>query len=342
MFAQLSLAALISAILIALSGSPSSSEPLRKIRLHPPVEEEVTRRIEALYAGIPQQGVTLGNPGAPVTLQFFGDLECKESRLFVLGALPFLIRHWVRGGALRIEYRPNPEETIWPDIYNHQEVATFAAGRQGQAWQYLDFFYHEQGPEFTRYAIDHFLRTIAQEVPGLDMAAWTRARHFAGFTQELKRDLRIANSRHIHYTPAFLIGPTGGRSKALLHFSLTETAAFDEAIESSLRRRRSAEGLEAQRAPGAIYDAWSMPVYEFECEKCGERFEELTPSDTGSLACPRCGSARTRRLLSPVSPAGRQPRGAAVRSDESRRRDRESARGERLAASRAKREKDGL
>jgi putative FmdB family regulatory protein len=62
-----------------------------------------------------------------------------------------------------------------------------------------------------------------------------------------------------------------------------------------------------------------MPVYEFECEGCGSRFEELAPSDTRSLPCPECGSERTRRLMSPVSPAGRQPRGPAVRSDESRR-----------------------
>lgn len=80
-----------------------------------------------------------------------------------------------------------------------------------------------------------------------------------------------------------------------------------------------------------------MPVYEFECEACGSRFEELAPSDTRSLTCPECGSESTRRLMSPVSPAGRQPRGAAVRSDESRRGEREAARGERLAESRRKR-----
>jgi len=88
--------------------------------------------------------------------------------------------------------------------------------------------------------------------------------------------------------------------------------------------------------------AATMPVYEFECEECGERFEELTSSETRGLACPSCASTRTRRLLSRVSPAGRQPRGAAVRSDESRRRDREAARSERLATSKAKREKGGL
>jgi putative FmdB family regulatory protein len=85
-----------------------------------------------------------------------------------------------------------------------------------------------------------------------------------------------------------------------------------------------------------------MPVYEFECEECDERFEELTASDTRSLECPRCASNRTRRLLSPVSPAGRQPRGTAVRSNESQRREREAARGERLAESKRKRAKGGL
>ena len=85
-----------------------------------------------------------------------------------------------------------------------------------------------------------------------------------------------------------------------------------------------------------------MPVYEFECEECGERFEELTASDTPEIPCPSCGARRTRRLLSPVSPASRQPRGARVRGDESRRREREAARGERLAETKLKRAKGEL
>lgn len=80
-----------------------------------------------------------------------------------------------------------------------------------------------------------------------------------------------------------------------------------------------------------------MPIYEFECEDCDSRFEELAPSETPSLACPACGSERTCRLLSRVAPAGRQPRGAGVRSGESQRREREAARGERLAEAKRKR-----
>jgi putative FmdB family regulatory protein len=84
-----------------------------------------------------------------------------------------------------------------------------------------------------------------------------------------------------------------------------------------------------------------MPIYEFECESCGERFEELVAAGAEAVPCPACGSARSRRLLSGFAPPGRQPRGAGVRSDESRRREREAARSERLADSRKKREGGG-
>jgi len=80
-----------------------------------------------------------------------------------------------------------------------------------------------------------------------------------------------------------------------------------------------------------------MPIYEFECDDCGELFEELMGAEAAAPACPSCGSAITRRLISPVSPPGRQPRGGRVRSDESRRSEREAARQDRIVESRKKR-----
>jgi putative FmdB family regulatory protein len=80
-----------------------------------------------------------------------------------------------------------------------------------------------------------------------------------------------------------------------------------------------------------------MPIYEFECEECGVRFEELVAVGATEIPCPKCGSGQTRRLISPVSPPGRQPRGAAVRSNESQRREREAARKDRIVESGQKR-----
>lgn len=84
-------------------------------------------------------------------------------------------------------------------------------------------------------------------------------------------------------------------------------------------------------------DRPTVPIYEFECEECGARFEELVAADASAVPCPDCGSERTRRLLSNVAPPGRQPRGAGVRSDESRRVEREAARQDRITESRKQR-----
>jgi len=80
-----------------------------------------------------------------------------------------------------------------------------------------------------------------------------------------------------------------------------------------------------------------MPIYEFECGECGARFEELVAAGADEVPCAECGSVGTQRLMSSVSPPGRQPRGAAVRSNESQRREREAARQDRIAESRQKR-----
>jgi putative FmdB family regulatory protein len=81
-----------------------------------------------------------------------------------------------------------------------------------------------------------------------------------------------------------------------------------------------------------------MPIYEFECEECGTCFEELVAADAAA-PCASCGSAKVRRLLSNVSPPGRQPRGHRVRSDEGRRQEREAGHFERLAQDTAQRAK---
>jgi putative FmdB family regulatory protein len=92
----------------------------------------------------------------------------------------------------------------------------------------------------------------------------------------------------------------------------------------------------AARLP-SILGVIAMPIYEFECENCGSRFEELVASGTEHHPCPGCEFAHTRRLLSPVSPPDHRPRGPKVRDSESRRREREAGRRERIADARERR-----
>lgn len=48
-----------------------------------------------------------------------------------------------------------------------------------------------------------------------------------------------------------------------------------------------------------------MPVYEFQCEDCGERFSELRKiGDFVPGKCGRCGSSKVRKVMSGFSSAG--------------------------------------
>jgi len=81
-----------------------------------------------------------------------------------------------------------------------------------------------------------------------------------------------------------------------------------------------------------------MPLYDFRCPACGERFEAVTkPSETAS--CPSCGTPRCERIYSGFAgPFTVGLRGAAARRSDATRRAREEQRREQRAQ---RREKEG-
>ena len=46
-----------------------------------------------------------------------------------------------------------------------------------------------------------------------------------------------------------------------------------------------------------------MPMYEYQCSKCEDRFEELVTGaeDEASITCPSCGSDKIFRVMSTFS-----------------------------------------
>jgi putative FmdB family regulatory protein len=44
-----------------------------------------------------------------------------------------------------------------------------------------------------------------------------------------------------------------------------------------------------------------MPIYEYECNECGNRFERFVRSTDDEIACEKCGSTELQRLLSAFS-----------------------------------------
>lgn len=188
-------------------------------------EAQVDQEVATLLAGIPQEGATLGDPKAPITLQVFADLECPTVRRFVRLRLPRIINTWVRSGVIKLEYRSLETDTRNEHTFFTQEIAALAASSQDKMWNFVLTAVHEQqfkrvdrgnviAVEHFNYVTEGFLTDIASRMPGLDMAQWRRDRE----DEDTLLFKRVANSVHLAHlkgmraTPAFLIGRSGGKT----------------------------------------------------------------------------------------------------------------------------------
>ena len=226
-----SLALFTGAVIIAAS-SGGAAKHLVAVR-----EPNAARRANILLSGIPQHGSVLGYRKAPVMLQFFGDLQCPTSRKVMLGALPFLIRRWVRHGKLQIRFRSFETDTKsaggWPE-FREQQVAALAAGEQEKLWNFIDVFYRDQGPELTGYVTETFLRDVARQAT-LHPQTWKEDREPPeSWVPQINADEALALAKGLDTTPSFLIGRTGGPARPLRHFGVEEPQVFEEAIRELL------------------------------------------------------------------------------------------------------------
>jgi protein-disulfide isomerase len=222
--------AAIIGIVIATSGGKSSH-----VASTPQAKNKVASEVNGLLGGIPQSGSVLGNANAPVTLVFFGDLQCPICRDFSLGVLPGLVQNYVRAGKLRIEYRSLETATREPETFRKQQIAALAGGSQSKMWYYTELFYHQQGEENSEYVNEEFLSKLASEVPGLDIAKWRSDRNNPAFENTLLTDAQTANNQGLSGTPSFLLGKTGSHPKKFEPSSYSEPSSYYAAIERQLK-----------------------------------------------------------------------------------------------------------
>jgi protein-disulfide isomerase len=218
-------------VLIATGGGSSNKGLVQK-----PVEKTtLVKKVEAEVGGIPQRGDTIGAASAPVTMQYFGDLECPICKDFTLGALPSLIQKWVRTGKMQIQYRSLETATREPEVFKTQQVAALSAGKQNKMWQYLELFYNQQGEESSGYVTEKYLQGLAQQIPGLSLSQWTSDRGNPGLSNQIATDAQAANNEGFNGTPSFLLGKTGGKLTKFEYTSLSDPASFNEAIAKLLK-----------------------------------------------------------------------------------------------------------
>lgn len=199
------LALVVVAVLIVVSQSQTSGGDSDNI-----VDAKL---VEGELAGIPQKGMTLGDPGAKVRLFEFGDLQCSVCKGYSEEILPQLIENQVRSGKARLDFR---NFTIIDAQSTPAGAAAIAAGEQGRAWNFIEIFYRNQGAEHSGYVTDEFLTAIARAAGVPDIARWNRERKSTRVLKEVAASTSEAKSLGFTGTPSFAVqGPGTSGLEAL-------------------------------------------------------------------------------------------------------------------------------
>jgi protein-disulfide isomerase len=176
--------------------------------------------------GVPQDGIVLGAPHAPVTLVEFADLQCPFCREYHEQVFPTLLERYVKTGKLRLELRLL--RFVGPDSDRLARTAAGAAAHD-RMWQVAGLAYARQGVEKSGYADQDFLDALVADAALDGVDAGAPAEDVVAAAEER------AHHAAIDSTPSFLVGPTGRRLERFQPDALS-AQPFMERIDEELAR----------------------------------------------------------------------------------------------------------
>ena len=185
--------------------------------------------VQREFTGIPQHGLVLGSPKAPVTMVEYIDLQCPGCRAFETSVLPSIVPEFVRAGKLKIEARPIA--FIGPDSVPARKAA-IASAAQNRAFNFMQITYANQGTENTGWLNQTFIEQAAASVPGMDVRRVLDDQNSTAVKTVTDRIDAQATADKVSGTPTLFLGKTGSKLRPV-----SSTVTFDRAkLAAAIRR----------------------------------------------------------------------------------------------------------
>lgn len=171
--------------------------------------------VTTLLDGIPQDGLVLGFPEAPVTLREYGDLRCPSCRQWDNDVAPKVIEQLVRTKQAKLEL------SLWPITGDAEGTtddaimaarAALAAAEQDRLWHFALLFWKNQQDESTTYATDAFVRGLATAAGVPDLAAFDAFRADPTAEAALQANGVQAGQLGFRGTPSFSVVTAAGET----------------------------------------------------------------------------------------------------------------------------------
>jgi protein-disulfide isomerase len=185
-----------------------------------------TAAVSGLFDGIPQRGVELGDPRAPVTVTEYADLQCPFCGESAREELPRVVRRFVRPGRVKLVFRSLA--FLGPDSARGARVVA-AVGLQNRLWQMVDLVYRNQGEENSGWLNDAYLRRVAAAA-GADAKRALAERGSVAVNAQLEEARSAAKAAKVESTPTYVIA-RGGRQVG----RVTEAGGLEDALQEVVK-----------------------------------------------------------------------------------------------------------
>jgi protein-disulfide isomerase len=123
---------------------------------------------------------------------------------------PEVVDRNVRGGEVKVVSEPL---TFIGSDSVPAAGAALAAGEQDRYWPYAQLLFENQGKENSGYVTDEFLKSQAEDTPGLDVGEWSADLKGSSVTKQLQAAQARAQSAGVNATPTLIFSGPGGQTK---------------------------------------------------------------------------------------------------------------------------------
>jgi len=188
--------------------------------------------VQSQFKGIPQNGLTLGSPTAPVTLVEYIDLQCPFCQQFETQVMPNILTKYVKTGKVKVEARPlafiGPADSI------RGRNAMLAAAAQNRAFNFAQILYYNQGTENTGWLDDSIISQAAASIPGLQVHVLLAARSSGSISDQAKWFDEQATADKVTGTPTLYVGKSGKKGKLVPLTGATDQKTLVDALDTAL------------------------------------------------------------------------------------------------------------
>jgi protein-disulfide isomerase len=195
-----------------------------------PIEIEGLDNMETLVAMA--QGVTRGDPDAPVTIVEFADYQCPACGAFGLSVKPRVDLTYVETGKAKFVYYDFP----LIQIHEHAFLAARAgrcANDQGKFWEFQDQLFRNQPSWPTASSPTSKFMDYAVTV-GLDEDAFESCVNSDRHADVVSANMRLAQELGIEGTPTIMVSSGAGMARRLNNFDFQSIESVVEDLLATI------------------------------------------------------------------------------------------------------------